>query len=81
MMTSQLTETANSLASNDKGLLEMGESNPTCNKRFAAQGIPQPALELWHGDDGNVNAAQQALLYRTRCNLAARQGKRETDSQ
>jgi fructose-bisphosphate aldolase class I len=29
------------LVANDKGLLAMDESNPTCNKRFAALGIPQ----------------------------------------
>lgn len=44
-----------------------------------ARAIQQPALELWHGDDANVNAAQQALLHRARCNRGARQGKRETE--
>jgi len=29
------------LVANDKGLLAMDESNPTCNKRFAKFGIPQ----------------------------------------
>jgi fructose-bisphosphate aldolase class 1 len=29
------------LVAGDKGLLAMDESNPTCNKRFAALGIPQ----------------------------------------
>ena len=32
---------ADSLVSNDKGLLAMDESNPTCNKRFAKLDIPQ----------------------------------------
>ena len=32
---------ARMLVSGDKGLLAMDESNPTCNKRFARQGIPQ----------------------------------------
>ena len=36
-----LIATANALIANDKGLLAMDESNPTCNKRFAALGIPQ----------------------------------------
>ena len=36
-----LTETAKMLVADDKGLLAMDESNPTCNKRFAKQGIPQ----------------------------------------
>jgi fructose-bisphosphate aldolase class 1 len=30
---------------------------------------------LWQGLDTNVNIAQEALLYRAKCNSAARQGK------
>lgn len=37
----KLNETARTLVGGDKGLLAMDESNPTCNKRFAALGIPQ----------------------------------------
>ncbi|HEY3372786.1 MAG TPA: class I fructose-bisphosphate aldolase [Prolixibacteraceae bacterium] len=37
----KLIETAKAMVSDDKGLLAMDESNPTCNKRFAALGIPQ----------------------------------------
>jgi len=41
-MNSQLlSETVKTLFANDKGLLAMDESNPTCNRRFAAAGIPQ----------------------------------------
>jgi fructose-bisphosphate aldolase class I len=36
-----LIDTAKALVAQDKGLLAMDESNPTCNKRFAAEGIPQ----------------------------------------
>lgn len=36
-----LAEVANALVADDKGLLAMDESTPTCNKRFAAAGIPQ----------------------------------------
>ena len=36
-----LISTARSLVADDKGLLAMDESNPTCNKRFAKLGIPQ----------------------------------------
>lgn len=36
-----LIETATRLFANNKGLLAMDESNGTCNKRFAALGIPQ----------------------------------------
>jgi len=41
MNTQNLTDTAKTLAANDKGLLAMDESNPTCHKRFAKLGIPQ----------------------------------------
>ena len=37
--------------------------------------IQQPALELWHGKESNVLAAQQALLHQAKCNAAARQGE------
>jgi len=37
----KLVRTAAALLSGDKGLLAMDESNPTCDKRFAALGIPQ----------------------------------------
>ena len=41
MNTQQLMDTAKALIADDKGLLAMDESNPTCNKRFARLGIPQ----------------------------------------
>jgi fructose-bisphosphate aldolase class I len=36
-----LRDTVQALVADDKGLLAMDESTPTCNKRFAALGIPQ----------------------------------------
>jgi fructose-bisphosphate aldolase class I len=39
----ELINTAESLVIDDKGLLAMDESNPTCNKRFALLGIPLTA--------------------------------------
>jgi fructose-bisphosphate aldolase class I len=36
-----ILETAKALVAGDKGLLAMDESIPTCNRRFAALGIPQ----------------------------------------
>ena len=39
-----------------------------------ARAIQQPALEIWGGEDANVNAAQEALLHRAQCNRAARCG-------
>ena len=41
MNAQQLIDTARLLVAGDKGLLAMDESNPTCNKRFAALAIPQ----------------------------------------
>jgi fructose-bisphosphate aldolase class I len=40
-----LTQTISHILADGKGLLAMDESNPTCNKRFAALGIPQ-TLEM-----------------------------------
>lgn len=37
----ELIDTARKLVADDKGLLAMDESNPTCHKRFARLGIPQ----------------------------------------
>jgi len=41
MNTQELTNTARKMVADDKGLLAMDESNPTCDKRFAKWGIPQ----------------------------------------
>lgn len=43
-----------------------------------ARAIQQPAMEIWRGDDGNTQAAQEALLHRANCNLAARRGEYTT---
>jgi len=41
MNAQELINTARKMVADDKGLLAMDESNPTCNKRFAGLGIPQ----------------------------------------
>ena len=41
MNSQNLIETATAMVNPGKGLLAMDESNPTCNKRFEAAGIPQ----------------------------------------
>ncbi len=41
--------------------------------------LHQPALDLWHGKESNTLAAQQALLHRSKCNVAARQGEYKTE--
>jgi fructose-bisphosphate aldolase class I len=40
-----------------------------------ARAIQQSALEIWHGKQANVSAAQQALDHRAKCNRAARRGE------
>ena len=40
-----------------------------------ARALQQPALAIWHAEQGNVWAAQQALLHRARCNAAACRGE------
>ena len=41
MISQELIDTARAIFAGDKGVLAMDESNPTCNKRCAAIGIPQ----------------------------------------
>ena len=41
MSMQEIMNTARMLVADDKGLLAIDESNPTCNKRFAKLGIPQ----------------------------------------
>jgi fructose-bisphosphate aldolase class 1 len=41
MKTQNLIATARAMLADDKGLLAMDESNPTCNRRFARFAIPQ----------------------------------------
>jgi len=40
-----------------------------------ARAIQQPALEIWQGKEANVQAAQETLYHRARCNKAARCGE------
>jgi fructose-bisphosphate aldolase class I len=42
--------------------------------------IQQPALEIWHGEDSNKAAAQESLLYRSKCNWEAHLGKYHINS-
>ncbi len=44
MNSQMLRDTAQVLVADDKGLLAMDESTPTCNKRFAGLGIPQTVV-------------------------------------
>jgi fructose-bisphosphate aldolase class I len=40
-----------------------------------ARAIPQPALEIWRGEEAHALAAQQALYHRARGNRPARRGE------
>ena len=40
-----------------------------------ARAIQQPALEIWRGETGKTQSAQQALYHRARCNGAACRGE------
>jgi fructose-bisphosphate aldolase class I len=40
-----------------------------------ARAIQRPALAIWHGEEANVSAAQQALYHRASCDRAARRGE------
>jgi len=40
-----------------------------------SRAIQQPALELWKGDDANIEITQKMLYHRGRCNNAARRGE------
>ena len=44
MNSQTLKDTAQALVADDKGLLAMDESTPTCNKRYAGLGIPQTVV-------------------------------------
>ena len=64
-----LVQTAHALMASNKGLLAMDESNPTCNKRFAALGIPQTeaARRAWRElivtTPGLSDSISGAILY------------------
>jgi fructose-bisphosphate aldolase class I len=66
MSAQELKDTAKALVAGDKGLLAMDESNPTCNKRFAAMGIPQTveaSRDLIVNTPGLGDCISGAILY------------------
>jgi fructose-bisphosphate aldolase class I len=40
-----------------------------------ARAIQSPAMDIWHGEDSKIPAAQKALLHRAQCARAARRGE------
>jgi fructose-bisphosphate aldolase class I len=79
MKSQTLRDTATALFADNKGLLAMDESTPTCNKRFAALGIPQTEetrrayRELIVTTQGLVESIGGAIL----CDETIRQKKRD----
>ncbi len=69
MSAARLIETATALVGRGKGLLAMDESNPTCDKRFAALGIPRTVemrrayRELLITTPGLAEFISGAILY------------------
>ena len=69
MNAQKLIDTAKTLVAGGKGLLAMDESNPTCNKRFAAVGIPlteearRAYRELIVTTPGLAESISGAILY------------------
>ena len=69
MNTQELMNTARKMVADDKGLLAMDESNPTCNQRFARLGIPQTveARRAWRAlivtTPGLGECISGAILY------------------
>ena len=69
MNTEKLEGIARKLVADDKGLLAMDESNPTCHKRFAKLGIPQTDearrayRELIVTTPGLAESISGAILY------------------
>ena len=43
--------------------------------------LQQPAMEIWHGREANVQEAQKALYHRSKCNFAARRGEYTMESE
>jgi fructose-bisphosphate aldolase class 1 len=39
----------------------------------------EPALEIWHGDEAQVSAAQHVLYHRAWCDRAARRGEYQAE--
>lgn len=85
MSAAGLIETATALVGRGKGLLAIDESNPTCDKRFAAAGIPQTVemrrayRELLVTTPGLADCVSGAILYDETIRQGDRHGRRLVD--
>lgn len=81
MKTTELKKTISALLAGGKGILAMDESNPTCNKRFAQNGIPQTEearrsyRELILTTPGLNEFISGAILYDETIHQSAANGK------
>ncbi|MEQ8855957.1 class I fructose-bisphosphate aldolase [Gimesia sp.] len=81
MSLQQLIETAYAMVADDKGLLAMDESTPTCHKRFAKLDIPQTEefrrdyRELLVTTPGLNEAISGAILYDETIHQQTKDGK------
>jgi len=81
MNTTALKETISALLADGKGILAMDESNPTCNKRFAQNGIPETEearrsyRELIITTPGLNEFISGAILYDETLHQSAANGK------
>lgn len=81
MSLQQLIETAYAMVADDKGLLAMDESTPTCHKRFAKLDIPQTEefrrdyRELLVTTSGLNEAISGAILYDETIRQQTKDGK------
>ncbi|NCN52385.1 fructose-bisphosphate aldolase class I [Candidatus Parcubacteria bacterium] len=55
-------------------IAKMGKQPWPISSSFS-RALEEPVLTAWQGKDGNIEKAQQALLYRTKMNSLAQQGK------
>jgi hypothetical protein len=87
MNTQALIDTAMALVADDKGILAMDESNPTCNKRFARLGIPQTGearrayREMIVTTPGLGECISGAILYDETIHQTTSEGTRDLDAE
>jgi fructose-bisphosphate aldolase class I len=85
MIAQTLVACATALVASGKGLLAMDESNPTCNRRFAALGIPQTVemrrgwRELLVSAPGLGDSISGAILYDETIRQSDAHGRRFVD--
>lgn len=82
MSNNSLIDTVQALIADDKGILAMDESTPTCNKRFASLGIPQTeeARRAWRELLITTPALAESISGVILCDETIRQQQRDGTS-